>query len=291
VPVMLPTRAAIRELVGFSGHLLGFNVVNYWARNFDNLLVGRFFGPVQVGLYTRAYGLLMLPVTQVSAVFGRVMLASLSTVQDDLARTRDSYLKTLGTISCLMTPSLVALALLADDFVPVVLGPQWAPAVGMVRVFALLGIAQSLTATLGLIFVSQGRPRQMFLLSIFSAVCVIASFFVGVAIGSAYAVAVCYAIAGVIVAYPTVRVAYRMIGLPLRAVARSLAPSFLASAAMIPPIAVAHELLTHATPVVRLLTEAFVAAGTFGVAGHLLRIPAIELVVSRFNLARRRVSA
>ena len=230
IPAALPTRQAVKDLLGFSGHLLGFNALNYWARNLDNLLVGRFFGAYQAGLYTRSYSLLLLlPLSQVSAIFGRVMLPSLSSVQTDHARVREAYLKALATISCMMTPVRLGLALVAGDFVEALLGPQWAPAVSMIRVFSLLGILQSLTSTVGWLFLSQGKPKRMLVLSIFNTAIVIASFFVGVAIGSAFAVAVCYSIVGVAISYPTVRMAYALIHLPIRSAAHRVAPSFFCS--------------------------------------------------------------
>ena len=287
-PRMAPTRSAITELVGFSGHFLNFNIVNYWARNLDNLLVGKFFGPYQAGLYTRAYGLLLLPLTQVSAVYGRVMFASMASVQDNLARVRDAYTHALSDVSSLTTPLLLGLALLAGDVVPLVLGEQWKPAVGMIRVFALVGIVQSLTTTIGWIFLSQGRPKQMSHLAVFNSACVIVSFFVGVVIGSPFAVAVSYAIAGVIVTYPTVRVGYGLIDLPIRLVARRLAPSFLAAMAMIPTTLVAHVALGDARPVLRVLAETLVGAATYAVVGHALRIPIVDQLLPGVRARPRR---
>ena len=46
---------AFEELFGFSAYALGFNVVNYWGRNADNLLVGHFIGAHALGVYSRAY--------------------------------------------------------------------------------------------------------------------------------------------------------------------------------------------------------------------------------------------
>jgi O-antigen/teichoic acid export membrane protein len=289
-PTVLPTRQAIKHLLGFSGHLLSFNLLNYWARNLDNLLVGRFFGPYQAGLYTRSYSLLLLPVSQVSAIFGRVMLPSMSSVQTDLVRAREAYLSSLTTISCLMTPVSLGLALVAGDLVTAVLGPQWIPAIGMIRVFALLGIVQGITITVGWIFLSQGKPNRMLLLSIFNTTIVIASFFVGVVIGSAFAVAVSYAIAGVLVTYPTVRMAYALIDLSIRSAARRLAPSLLASAAMIPTTLLAHQMLTDVTPILRLLLESFTGAATYMVAGYFLKIP-LFTIASPLRWVRRGVLA
>ncbi len=290
IPAALPTRQAVKDLLGFSGHLLGFNALNYWARNLDNLLVGRFFGAYQAGLYTRSYSLLLLPLSQVSAIFGRVMLPSLSSVQTDHARVREAYLKALATISCMMTPVSLGLALVAGDFVEALLGPQWDPAVSMIRVFSLLGILQSLTSTVGWLFLSQGKPKRMLVLSIFNTAIVIASFFVGVAIGSAFAVAVCYSIVGVAISYPTVRMAYALIHLPIRSAAHCVAPSFFASAAMIPSVLVAHVILADAQALVRLLIEVLAGAISYAIAGSLLR-PSLFDILPRLPGFRRRVSA
>ncbi|HWW75239.1 MAG TPA: lipopolysaccharide biosynthesis protein, partial [Pyrinomonadaceae bacterium] len=50
--------AGVRSLLGFGGNLTGAAVVNYFARNLDNMLIGRFWGGWQLGLYAKAYQLL-----------------------------------------------------------------------------------------------------------------------------------------------------------------------------------------------------------------------------------------
>ncbi|MEO7049791.1 MAG: oligosaccharide flippase family protein, partial [Ferruginibacter sp.] len=36
------------------GNLVGFNLINYWSRNTDNLLVGKVYGATELGIYNRA---------------------------------------------------------------------------------------------------------------------------------------------------------------------------------------------------------------------------------------------
>ena len=42
---------ALKDLTKFTLNLLGFSVFNYWTRNSDNLLVGRFVGSTALGIY------------------------------------------------------------------------------------------------------------------------------------------------------------------------------------------------------------------------------------------------
>jgi PST family polysaccharide transporter len=64
----------LKEFVRFGSAVSGFNIVNYFARNADNLLIGRFYGAEQLGFYDRAYRLLLFPLSQIQAPLGRVML-------------------------------------------------------------------------------------------------------------------------------------------------------------------------------------------------------------------------
>ena len=86
-------RQAARELWGYSSHLAGFSTLNYWTRNLDNLLVGRFVGPYGLGIYSRAYSTMMLPLTPGLAVVSRVMFPALARIQDDHGRVKRAYLR------------------------------------------------------------------------------------------------------------------------------------------------------------------------------------------------------
>jgi O-antigen/teichoic acid export membrane protein len=52
--------SGVRSMLAFGGNLTGANVLNYFVRNFDNILIGWYWGAQQLGLYTRAYQLLVI---------------------------------------------------------------------------------------------------------------------------------------------------------------------------------------------------------------------------------------
>lgn len=80
--------AGMRSVLRFSANLFGFNMVNYWARNADNLLIGKFLGSTGLGIYNRAYALMLLPSRQLATVLGRVMFPALASIQEDHTRVR-----------------------------------------------------------------------------------------------------------------------------------------------------------------------------------------------------------
>jgi hypothetical protein len=64
----LPRRGAdVRSMLTFGGNVTGFNVMQYFARNADNALIGKFWGANELGLYSRAYQMLLMPMQQINA--------------------------------------------------------------------------------------------------------------------------------------------------------------------------------------------------------------------------------
>jgi O-antigen/teichoic acid export membrane protein len=152
----------LRGLWAFSGGMLGFGVVNYAGRNMDNLLVGRFVGAAGLGLYNRAYNLMLLPLQQVGGVLGRVMFPALTAMGDDLARVRAAYRRALRLMSFLTIPLLVGMAATAPALVAVLWGDRWEGTVPLLQLLCLAGLPQALSSSEGWLYQSQGRTTLMF---------------------------------------------------------------------------------------------------------------------------------
>ncbi len=91
-PDLRPNFRAARTLLPLGGSITTFNLLNYLSRNLDNVLIARFHGSAQLGLYDRSYRLMMFPITNVTAPLSRVMLPVLSRLRDDPARYRSAFL-------------------------------------------------------------------------------------------------------------------------------------------------------------------------------------------------------
>jgi PST family polysaccharide transporter len=99
------SRASLKQLSHFSAGLMGFNLVNYWSRNADTLLLAHYAGARDLGYYNRAYNLMLLPVSQVTYTVGRVMFPALAAVREDLDRLRRGYRRAARIVSFLTAPS------------------------------------------------------------------------------------------------------------------------------------------------------------------------------------------
>jgi PST family polysaccharide transporter len=158
-----PTRrSGVRPMLVFGGNLTGFSLINYWARNLDNLLIGRIWGASQLGLYSRAYQLLLLPIDQISAPISAVAVPALSRLADSPERYRQAYLRIVAKVAMVTMPLMAFMIVTSDWMVRVILGSQW---MGVSPLFAWLGIAglvQPLASTAGWLFITQARTREMF---------------------------------------------------------------------------------------------------------------------------------
>lgn len=206
--------AGLSDLMGFSLNLLGSNMINYWVRNLDNLLIGKFIGEYQLGLYSRAYGLMLLPVNQISGVIGNVMFPSLSRLGDDLEKIRSVYLRATAAIFLVTAPTMLGFVAVANTAIPTLLGSQWQDMVPIVRVLCPLGAVQSILSTVGWIYLSQARADLLLKWNLFTSPITMSSFAVGIYFGDALAVAIANAVTyGIILGIPMFAIPARLIGL------------------------------------------------------------------------------
>jgi len=176
----LPVKqAGVRSMLAFGANLTGFGVVNYFARNLDNVLIGRFWGAQQLGLYTKAYQLLLLPLNQINSPIANVAIPALSRIADAPVRYRRLYLRVLEKVVLLTMPLAVFMIATSDWLVQLLLGAQWSDANGIFMLLGIAGFLQPVVNTTGWLFISQGRSRDMFQCGVISSSITILSFLIG----------------------------------------------------------------------------------------------------------------
>lgn len=257
-------RESVQELFGYSANLAGFTLINYWIRNADNLLIGKFFGPEALGLYTRAYATMLLPVTQVSGMLGNVMFPALSRIQHDQERIKRAYLRANALIALVSFPAMFGLAAVARDFVLVVYGERWLRVAGLLQVLAIVGGFQSVESTVGWIYRSQGRTDALFRWGLAAGALLIGGIGLGIVYGSIEGVAVGYAVAGVVLVYHNFSIPGRYIGMRVSEVFAALARTTGCSTLMAVSVALmSHFMRSWSHPLPRLITEVLAGAALY----------------------------
>lgn len=286
----MPGRAGrisdVKEMLVFGRNLTYYGVVNHFARNFDNVLIGRFCGAQALGLYGRAYSLLLLPIGQIVAPITQVVVPALSRLQVDPERYRDYYLTALRLTAYLATPPVVCLAVLSDDLVLLVLGPNWSGVGALFRLLAIGGWMQPVMSTSGWLFTSSGRTDKMARWGVVGSSLIVVSFLIGIPFGAA-GVALSYAICMNLLALPLLW--YVLDGVPIsrQSVLRTLLGPIIVAGACGLATAGSQHLLHHYALIVRLPCS-FVL-GVFGGTGiAILLLPsARKEIVGMFAQCRR----
>lgn len=233
-PTMPGSWRTVRSLVRFGGNLTAFELVNYFNRNLDNLLIGKFWGAVELGFYARAYNILMLPLSQINAPLGAVTVPALSAVASDPARFRSYYLRALSIVTLITAPLAALLAVQSEEIIRLVLGPEWSPSVTIFRYLALSILVQPICNTSGWLYTATGRSDLLLKWGGIGSVFIVLSFFVGLPFGSS-GVALCYSVVMLLWTLPCMYVATRhtaiTLGDVLNTVKMPLFSSFFAAVA------------------------------------------------------------
>jgi len=181
----------------------------------DYLLIGRFLGATSLGIYTLAYRIMLYPLQTVTTVIGRVMFPVYSRLQDDDARFRSAYLRSVGLIALVTFPMMIGLWAVAGPFVQATFGAKWAPAILLIKILAPVGMAQSIGATVGAIYQAKGRTDIMFRWGIASGIVTFIAFVLGLHWGIV-GVATAYAMAAILLTTPNFAIPFRLVGLHLK---------------------------------------------------------------------------
>jgi len=220
-----------KSLASYGVKLSGFSIVNYFSRNADNLIVGRYLGSKPLGYYQMGYTLMTYPLSNFSTLIAGVLFPAMAQVKEETERFRTAMVRASALVSLFTFPVMLGLFVTADPFVRVVLGGKWLPVIGLLRVFAPLGMLQSVVTLVGLVYTARGRTGLLFAWGSFSGAVLVLSFFIGVRWGI-QGVANCYAIAWGLLLFPGLHLALRQIDLPILEFCRGLWPTFAASIAM-----------------------------------------------------------
>lgn len=194
-------RSDVLSMLTFGSNLTAFSTVNYFSRNLDNVLIGRYWGADQLGVYSKAYQLLLLPLNQINAPIANVAIPTLSRLLDTPERYRQVYLRILEKVLLLTMPLIVFMAATADWLVQILLGSQWSEVSELFLLLAIAGLFQPVANSTGWLFISQGRTNQMFQWGIVGSSVAVISFLIGLPWG-ATGVATSYSVIWILVCMP-----------------------------------------------------------------------------------------
>jgi len=170
-PKLYPKRytvIAFRHNLKLLGNQLGFHLVNYWARNIDNLLIGKMYGNDDLGIYNRGYRFLNLALQLMHGVFGTVLLPSLNKLLEEGKDIRKEYSFILGLVNVLSFPIGFFLIAIPDSLVYFLWGEKWMAVAPLLPYFGALVLMQTMISTVGNLYLLFKKEGLLFRLGLAS---------------------------------------------------------------------------------------------------------------------------
>jgi len=280
-PTLVKDWSGARTSLNFGLNLTGFSVVNFFHRQLDNIIIGWRSGAVELGFYTRAYQLMMLPITMFNGPLSSAVEPSLSRLQNEPERWRRAFLDALGLTVFLGAGMAAGLIATAEPLITLLYGPNWTKSATIFLWLAISMFAGVPMNCTGWIYISLGRSRRMLAWSLIFTPVVAAAFLIGMSRG-AVGIAMAYAIVMNLALVPGYAFATRNAPVSLWDCLKVILPMSGAGALA---AAAGAALPVHGAPIlVRLVLPALAAGGVYVVLSGL-----VIARVQAFGAVRQRI--
>lgn len=261
----MPVRGSgVRSMLHFGLDITTFNFVNHFARSADKILLGRFYGPYATGLYSKAYSLFMLPISQIRAPLTAVALPALSRVQNEPREYARYYCKFASLLAFITMPLAAFLFVCSENTIRLLLGQRWMGAIPIFRILAVAAFIQAVETAAGLVLLSLGLSKRYLKWGVFRSAFVVISFAIGVPWG-ACGIAAAYAVGEYLIMLPTLWYCFRLTPISTARFLKALAGPAIASLVMGSAILMVRVSLVHQHDAVVIL-----ACFTTGLLAYLL---------------------
>jgi PST family polysaccharide transporter len=172
-------RFAFLKIKALMSNLIAHNTINYWSRNVDKLIIGKFFTQADLGLYNRAFRFVQLTFRLVIGIFNAVLFPSLKKLQESGGNVNKEYNDIMGIITLINFPLVAILIAFPEELVLLLWGQNWLDVSFYLPFVGLLIIFQTLMATMTNVFVLYGKERVMTRITFFASLTSVLSIGIG----------------------------------------------------------------------------------------------------------------
>jgi len=180
----------LSSIWAFSRNQFSFNFINYFSRNSDNFLIGRFLGDAALGNYSKSYQLLMMPNNVLMGILNPVLQPVLSDYQDDVKYIRETYYRIVHVLGLIGFPLSIFLSLSSEQVIYFLFGPNWSDSILPFSILSLSVWVQMIISSSPSIFQARNQTKLLFSNGIIGAIILVSSTVIGVLLGSITTVAI-----------------------------------------------------------------------------------------------------
>ncbi|WP_066222815.1 MOP flippase family protein [Formosa haliotis] len=158
---------------------VGGQVVNYFNRDLDILIIGKFFGTDILGGYSLAKQLVLRPTQILNPIITKVASPVLAKFQRDIILLKDNYLKLLKIVSSLNTPIYLGLIVFAPFVIDILYGSNFLHITSLVRILCIYMLIRAVGNPIGSLVIATGRTDLEFFWNVLNLVIMPLSVIIG----------------------------------------------------------------------------------------------------------------
>ncbi|WP_416338029.1 oligosaccharide flippase family protein, partial [Ligilactobacillus salivarius] len=172
--------SGLKKVASYSIFQFAFNLLNYFSRNLDNLLAGRFIGSTQLGYYNKAYTLMQYPVSNLSGIITPVLHPILSDYQNSKEILYQKYMTILKLLMAIGVWAEAICIFAAPEIIHIMYGSNWGNSIICFKLLAISIATQMMSSSAGAAFQALGNTRLMFMQGCINTAITVLSILVGI---------------------------------------------------------------------------------------------------------------
>lgn len=179
----------IKSIFSFSMYQFGFNFINYFSKNLDNILVGKYLGLSNLGVYDRAYQLMRYPLMLTSFAITPAIQPVLTKVKQEKRRVAYEHASLCSKLLLISLPIASYIYVNSYSIVIFIFGKDWVEVEPLLRIFALIIPIQTVVSVSGAFYQVMNKTKLLFIAGVISSFNNISAIFIGIKFGSLESVA------------------------------------------------------------------------------------------------------
>lgn len=154
-------------LYQFAKYQVAFNILNFFARNLDNILIAKYFGASALGVYEKTYQVMRYPLQLFTFAITPALQPVLTKYKNEPSVVFKAYIDVAYKLALVGVFSATVIYWSAADIVFILFGDQWFAAVPYLKILALSIPVQMVISSTGGVYQAFGATKSMFICGVF----------------------------------------------------------------------------------------------------------------------------
>jgi lipopolysaccharide exporter len=160
------TLVAWKRLCRFSIWMWVAGLATFVRDRADTFVVGRMMNTTNLGLFSAAVEIAILPITEIVEPLSRVLFPGISAAYRNGMEVGEAVSRSIGAVTFILLPAAVGVSLMSAPVIYAALGPSWIDGYPLVQIIAPFAVGAAFSSVISSAFVVLGNPRLVTIITV-----------------------------------------------------------------------------------------------------------------------------